>query len=349
MTLYIERAGAMSSVGIGAAQTCASIRAGLCRFREGPWSPSGEPVVMACIDDLELDPARREALRWVEDPWQARVATLAGLALIDLLADDTETASPLVLLLGLPDPRTRAPILPVQGLWAAMEAVAGAPIDRKRSRTFASGRASIFDVLDHAAKMISENPNARLVCGAVDSYFDERRVSQEAEGRRTLGGETPTDGRALGEGAAMLLVSGNSRRAKLRLEAIGRHVDSGHRFGEAPALGEGIAHALETMRDRVPDNARFETVWSGMTGESFDAKQWGTACLRHRDLFPSTTRVEHPAAQLGDAGASLGALLLVNAHHRLTSRQRPGPALVWAGSDYGAVGCAALHTAEASR
>lgn len=349
MSLYVERAGAMSSVGVGAAQTCASIRAGLCRFREGPWSPSGEPVVMACIDDLELAPAQRDALRWVEGPWQARVATVAGLALVDLLADGPEPTSPIVLLLGLPDPRTRAPKLPIQGLWAAVEAVAGASIDRKKSRTFASGRASIFDALDHATKIISDDPGARVVCGAVDSYFDERRVSQEAEGCRTLGGDAPSDGRALGEGAAMLLVSGDSRRSKLRLEAIGRHVDSGHRFGEAPALGEGIADALESMRSKAAGDTQFGTVWSGMTGESFDAKQWGTARLRHRDLFPSTTRVEHPAAQLGDAGASLGALLLVNAHHRLTSRQREGPGLVWAGSDYGAVGCASLHPAEASR
>ena len=51
-TLRIKAVGAVTSIGTGARQTDASLRAGLCRFREGPWTPAGDPVVMA----LGFDP-----------------------------------------------------------------------------------------------------------------------------------------------------------------------------------------------------------------------------------------------------------------------------------------------------
>jgi 3-oxoacyl-[acyl-carrier-protein] synthase I len=145
-------------------------------------------------------------------------------------------------------------------------------------------------------------------------------VRKEHERARTLGGEYAGDGRALGEAAGMLLLEGSPHhRGGLVVDGLARYLDEGHRFGTAPARGEGLA------------------------GESHDVKLWGIACLRHRDVLTASTRVEHPADRLGDAGAGLGAMLFVDAHHRMLATRRDGPALVWAASDHGPCGCASLY------
>lgn len=347
--MRIETVGAMSSIGVGAAQMGAAIRGGLCRFREGPWTPLGDPVVMATVTEDSIESARTTAAPHVRGQWQARLVALAGLALADALHNDTRSDAPVTLMLGLADPRTGAEPPTSPGLWSGIESVLGHPIDMRRSQAFPSGRAAIFDALVGAQALLEQDPSARVICGAVDSYVDEARVRQECEARRSRGGEYAADGRALGEGAGMLVMRASPQSLGLRIDAVGRHDDPGHRFGTVPARGEGVAHAIEALRQTVEPDGPFRSVWAGLTGEVFDAKQWGTACLRHRDLVTAQTRVEHPADRLGDAGAGLGALLFVDAQLRLTEQNRPSPALLWAGSDFGAIGCASVHTQEIKR
>jgi 3-oxoacyl-[acyl-carrier-protein] synthase-1 len=89
------------------------------------------------------------------------------------------------------------------------------------------------------------------------------------------------------------------------------------------------------------------TTFAGLNGESFDAKLWGVARLRHADFFAPSMVLEHPADCFGDAGAALGAILLALAATALARGQRAGPALVWAASDGEARGCALLSAAAA--
>ena len=163
--LRIKTVGALTSVGVGARQTDASLRAGLCRFREGPWSPHDDPVVAALVADEVLAEAQRAA-RAVGEGWPARIAALAGLALADAIRADpwpgpdpaSESDVPVVLLLGLPDPREAAALPPDAVLFDAVAAVAAHPIDPNRSRAFPTGRASIFDALAAAREVLSADP-----------------------------------------------------------------------------------------------------------------------------------------------------------------------------------------------
>jgi 3-oxoacyl-[acyl-carrier-protein] synthase-1 len=79
--------------------------------------------------------------------------------------------------------------------------------------------------------------------------------------------------------------------------------------------------------------APVRTVFASLNGESFGAKEWGVARLRHSSLFDSAATIEHPADCFGDSGAAAGALLLAIADHYLISDQKPGPMLVWSSSD----------------
>lgn len=336
--------GATTSIGAGAVQTDASLRAGLCRFREGPWPQGEDSVTLAMVraEILADAQAQASAVRgpspMAADAWPARLAALAGLALADALAS-VEVKRPVVLLLGLPDPR-ECP-LAVPPLWAAVSAISGVAIDAGRSQVYPRGRAAIFDALATGRELLEREPDALVVCGGVDSYIDPKRVEVEYGATRTLGSRFAGDGRTLGEAAGMLVLEASaSRRGGLVVAGLGRVDDPGHRFGTAPARGEGLANAIEALRGEVDPRVPFGTVWAGLNGEVHDAKLWGTACLRHRDLLTAGARIEHPADRLGDAGAGLGAMLLVDAHMRLVAGRRPAPALVWAVSDHGPCGCA---------
>ena len=84
------------------------------------------------------------------------------------------------------------------------------------------------------------------------------------------------------------------------------------------------------------------TTFAGFNGESFDAKLWGVARLRHTDFFTPGMVMDHPADKFGDAGAAMGAILTALAAQALATGTRSGPALVWAASDREPRACAVL-------
>ncbi|MFO0637058.1 MAG: hypothetical protein U0168_29860 [Nannocystaceae bacterium] len=345
VAMRITGVGAITSIGVGAVQTDASLRAGLSRFHSGPWQPAGEPVTMALVRDAVLTDAMAHVRQRPSAPpgdWSARLSALAGIALADALFE-RPPQRPLALMLGLPDKREGVTLPADAALWAAIGDASGIAIDPGRSRSFASGRASVFEALAAARELLQREPGTLVVCGGVDSYAAADRVGREDVDGRTVGAGAACDGRVLGEAAGMLVLEADpQRRGGVIVSAIGRHHDPGHRFGHAPAKGEGVSEAIEALRaEREP--GRFATVWAGIIGEVHEAKQWGLAQLRHRDLLPERVRLEHPADRLGDAGAGLGAMLLVDAQLRLVAGRAEGPALVWAVSDHGPCGCAALH------
>jgi 3-oxoacyl-[acyl-carrier-protein] synthase I len=361
--IRITAVGALTSIGTSAVQTDASLRAGLCRFHASPWAPEHGTISLARVHDdalaetvakLRDDEARRRTAPASE--WTIRLLATAGLALADAVAAaepdrpgrperaPAAARPPIVLLLGLPDPREGTTPPEGPSLWTALSLASGIAIDPLRSLAFPRGRAAIFDTLAAARELLARDPEAQVICGGCDSYVDETRVRREHGQGRTLGGPYAGDGRPLGEAAGMLVVEPIGRhRGGLVVTGIGRVDDPGHRFGGAPARGEGLANAIEALRTDAEPPIPFGTVWAGLVGESFDGKQWGIACLRHRDRLLDSTIVEHPADRLGDAGAGLGALLFVDAHQRLIANRRAAPALLWAISDHGPIGAASVE------
>lgn len=338
----IVGAGAVTPIGVGVRQTDAALRANLGGFKQSSILGEDNPTVMALVPDDAIASAIETAAPLLRSPWHTRLAALASLALAEAMP---EAKDPVLVMLGLPDAREISELPAAAVLWAALHRVTGLPIDEQRSQLFPLGRASMFSAYRSAESACRQDPSRIVVCGAVDSYADPDRVAREHDRKRTLGSDLPNDGRALGEAAGFLALQIAEKRRRDSVELLGGAMgqDGGHRFGTEPARGEGIADAIEQVRARVAMSRPFATVWAGMTGESFDAKQWGVAALRHRDVFDARTRIEHPADRIGDAGAGLGALLFVAAQARLARTHRPGPALLWAASDHGACGCAVMR------
>jgi 3-oxoacyl-[acyl-carrier-protein] synthase I len=213
------------------------------------------------------------------------------------------------------------------------------------------GRAAALMALDRALTVLETDPSAVVIVGGVDSYLDLRLLATLDSEQRILGSRV-MDGFIPGEGAAFYVLSGvgdpmsHAAGRRVVVNAAASAMDVGHRYGDAPARGEGLADALAQVRQRTPQLPPIATTFAGFNGESSDAKLWGVARLRHNDFFSPAMVIDHPADKFGDAGAAMGAILVAVAAKALTSGTRSGPALVWAASDRESRGCAVVSLAQ---
>jgi 3-oxoacyl-[acyl-carrier-protein] synthase-1 len=185
-----------------------------------------------------------------------------------------------------------------------------------------------------------------VIFGGVDTHLDLNLLSSlDAEHRLLVPGSM--DGFIPGEGAAFCMLSAADPTATgILVNAAASISDPGHRYGTEPARGEGLSNAIEQLRGQLEHPVPpVGVTFAGFNGESFDAKLWGVARLRHNDFFAPTMPIEHPADKYGDAGAATGAILTALAATALADGSRAGPALVWAASDRERRACALLSVA----
>ncbi|MDB6087526.1 MAG: fabB [Gammaproteobacteria bacterium] len=341
----------LCSSGRGTEQLWAAVRAGISRIGNSHiMGRDREPIRMGLAPEDALEPRLPPEIELLPLPSRARrMLRLAAPVLRSVLQHAGD--SPVRLFLGLPQlPVSEAHWL--KGFALHLGKIAGVALDAPNSRVVPAGRAAALMALELALSALDSDPTRPVIVGGVDSFLDLKLLAAlDAEGR--ILGSNVMDGFLPGEGAAFLVLSHPSRAgetgvASICAQAAASCSDPGHRAGLEPARGEGLAEALEALRGRLAGAlAPVATTFAGLNGESFDAKLWGVARLRHGDFFAPGMVLEHPADCFGDAGAALGAILLALAAQALQNRQRAGPALVWAASDGESRACALLSAAAA--
>jgi 3-oxoacyl-[acyl-carrier-protein] synthase-1 len=118
-----------------------------------------------------------------------------------------------------------------------------------------------------------------------------------------------------------------------RVLAVGLGQEPGHLSSAKPYRGEGLAQAFASLFQALPQKQRVRTVYAGLNGESLWAKELGVARIRNDEHFEEPVQVEHPADSFGDVGAALGPVMIGLAAQALVGGDRPGPALIYCGSD----------------
>jgi len=334
------------AAGFGAEQVWASTRSKASRIATSHVMDKGfDAIPMGLVPEAALDTDDDQADAAGLPSRARRMLRLATPALEELreeLGDD-----PVILYLGLPEPTAEsAPWL--EQFSDHLCARAGVPRDEGAGKIFPLGRASVLVALEAALETIGNDPSRPILVGGVDTFLDLRLLNTlDVEGR-VLGPEV-MDGFVPGEGAAFLLLKSSAKpqSAGILVQGAASTHDPGHRYGKEPARGEGLAQALQLLRSRLSSPPQIATTFAGVNGESFDAKLWGVARLRHRDIFTPDMTLEHPASCFGDTGAATGAILTALAVFAVEAGHRQGPALVWAASDLGERGCALVARAAA--
>jgi len=340
----ISATSVMCAAGFGEAQVWSSVRGRVSRIRNSSvMDRHFEPIPMGLVPEeaLDADDADLDALNW---PARARrMLRLATPTLRELASAIGDT--PVALYLGLPE------LTPDDSPWLdkfseQLCARAGLKFDEAASRTFPLGRAAVLVALESALETMSADSSRPILVGGVDTFLDLRLLATlGAEGR--VHGPRVMDGFIPGEGAAFLWIEGGREPASgtTVIHGAASTTDPGHRYGTEPARGEGLAEALQLMRDRQSSPiGQIAATFTGLNGENFDAKLWGVAQLRHGDLFATDMVLEHPASCFGDTGAAAGAILTALAAAAIAGGDRHGPALIWAASDLGLRGCTLVDT-----
>jgi 3-oxoacyl-[acyl-carrier-protein] synthase I len=281
-------------------------------------------------------------------PLPSRARRMLRLAAPALKATASELTGPVPIFLGVPAlAADDAPWL--AHLPAYLQKLSGVEVDRARSLVLPLGRAAALLALERALQSLRSGEVETVVVGGVDTFLDLRLLA-ELDGEGRILGPRVMDGFIPGEGAAFYVLSAADDRktdgARVVVHGAASAMDPGHRYGTAPAKGEGLAEALAQLRQRMPPlPGPVSTTFAGFNGENFDAKLWGVARMRHSDLFSPGMVIEHPADTFGDGGAAMGAILVALAAESLRTGTRAGPALIWAASDREPRGCAVVSVA----
>jgi 3-oxoacyl-[acyl-carrier-protein] synthase-1 len=327
----------MSAVGAGSKPTATSVAAGVARLSETSIHDRRfRPIVMGTLLEDELPPLAPPVLeaRGLTST-QQRLLRLAAPALQEAVADFGNHAR-LPLFLGTPEATAGRPA-PVDARWLDLLAKqSDVPFDVARSKSWANGRAAGLFALAGGMRALASGAVEHVLVGAVDTYVDLMRIADVDRQGRVLA-EGVMDGFVPGEGACFLLLSSAGVRgggpAIARIEAVATASEPGHRFSEEPYRGDGLAGAFQAVFAQAENAPPVRCVWAGLNGESFNAKEWGTAYARSRERFAEPLKIEHPVDCFGDPGAALGLLMLGIAAAGIADGKVEEPALVWCSSD----------------
>ena len=346
MSAVIGASHVLCAIGNGTDQVWASARAGIARIGSSyVMDRDSEPIQMGLVPEDVLGALTPE----IDDlPLPSRARRMLRLAIPSFEAVGNDIGRPLPVFIGLPA------LTPADAPWivhmpAYLQKLTNVAVDLQRSVIVPHGRAAGFMALELAMNAVQSDPSATVIVGGVDTFLDLRLLATLDQEQRILGARV-MDGFIPGEGASFCVLLGTAAANRsvphAVVHAAASTMDPGHRYGTEPAKGEGLALALDQLRQRAGQlSGPIATTFAAFNGESFDAKLWGVARMRHHDFFSPSTLTEHPADKFGDAGAATGSILLALAAKSLLLGSRQGPALVWAASDREPRACALLTVA----
>jgi 3-oxoacyl-[acyl-carrier-protein] synthase-1 len=335
---WVGGIGMVTPVGGCTAQTAASVRAGISRYQESPvHNKRFQPMTMALVPDADLPPlAEPLAAAPGLTARQARMLRLAQPAIEEAL-QALPPGPPPPLFLALPETPPGRPPAVTEAFLDDLAAQSGAAIDLDQSRIFPTGRAGGFQAMAEAIELLAQGSLETVLVGGVDSYLDLYLLGTLDMEDRVLA-EGVMDGFAPGEGAAFLLLGSEQTKQAMGLDKAaflqppGIASEPGHRYSDQPYKGEGLAEAVD-LALTANGHGPIQTVFAGLNGENFGAKEWGVAAMRNQPALDPDFRFEHPADCFGDTGAAVAPLLVGLAAVGLRDGTLSGPCLAWSSSE----------------
>jgi len=331
----------MTSVGLSAPETAASVRGGTMRFTEIDWRDQRfEPFTVAQVPEEALpaltEPLAKEGgLSLRED----RMLRLATMPLLECLRSIPPLPRSVGLILALPETETARP-LDRAGFVKRLALQTDGAFDFQSSNSDPKGRAGGLLAIGQAGNKIREGQASFFLAGGIDTYRDLYVLGRLDMDRRVKS-SVQLDGFIPGEGAGFVLLASAKAAAAAGLHPLGlvssvsEGREEGHLYSEKPYRGDGLATALAGFLEGNGSHAPIREVYSSMNGENHWAKEWGVAYLRNHAAFSPSHRMHHPADCFGDTGAACGPLMVGLAAMGIKHGYHEGPSLVYCSSDRG--------------
>jgi 3-oxoacyl-[acyl-carrier-protein] synthase-1 len=331
--LAVTALAARTPCGDTAAETAASIRAGLLTLAEDP-----RYLTLAAKPDAERAPARTARVPELDPELagEARLRALVEPLLAELFASAEHLrrdARRVALLLSLPARDAVTDRWSLDAFGPDLAARLGLPVALVAARR--EGHTGMLSLLAEAASLCDRGAAAACLVAGVDTLTGAPRLALLDEAGR-LRSPRNLDGYFPGEGASALVVE-PPRRVESR--------------GDRPALavlGLGLGGEPETWRSAKPSTGRGLTDalrgalgegalrWGicDFNGESYRGYEWGVVQARVGERVGGLSRLSYPARSTGDLGAATsGVMLALAAEGFARGWARVDEAVIWSGSD----------------
>jgi 3-oxoacyl-[acyl-carrier-protein] synthase-1 len=337
--------GMMTPVGLSAAETAASVRAGVMRFVRSDWvDRHGDPMSLAVVPNDGLPELMPELADDVTvGRREARLLRLAALPIQEALKALGPVGQMSCLAIALPEAELDEPLAPEKVLHH-LAVQTGSAFSPAESVALLGGRVGGLLAIAAAQERIRGGARFALAVG-VDSYrrlqllFALDRVGR-LKSAHNLDGFIPGEG----AGALLLTTRATARSSKLTplatLSRVSEGFEEGHLASSAPYRGDGLAATITRLLQEADPQALVHEVYASMNGENHWAREWGVTFLRNKARFAPDARIWHPADCFGDLGAACGPVLTALAALNLRKGQEGGlhvrgPGLIYCSSDRG--------------
>ena len=341
--LAITAANCITPVGLTAAQTAASVRAGIMRFAlSNDYSDaSGKPVTVAKIQGVRDDVANV-----IE-----RIRDVAVVCLKDLLEEcfgNNRQRPKVHFLLGVPSEKRPGPDYgkKISGsIKIAIEKISWI----SSSQVITRGNASLYHTISQASRAIDSQPDTLCILGCVDSLHRESILDYfEEQGRLKSPGYGRQNGLIASEAAAFLMVEDleQARRAGrpilARISTLGLAEERQPRSSEQTGSGKGLTEACQRAMEPLKEVPIFN-ILGDLNGEDTRAEEWDTVQLRCFPKDRAAPFLRAPAESYGDIGAASGGVLACIAAEGFKRNWLNSPAMIFCSDDFGPCGAVVLE------
>ncbi len=333
--------GMITAVGLNAAQTTASVRAGISGYSETSiYDKRFNPFTMAILPEDVFPPLTKEINEQTGlTARQIRMLRLATPALQEAVKNATAIEE-IPLFLGVPEAFPDRPLPVEESFLQNLSDQSEIMFNITASKIYAIGRAAGLFALKYAMDSILSGENTFALVGGIDTYVDLYLLGTLDKESRILATGI-MDGFVPGEGAGFMLLTGavNAKENNLApfsfLSSVCTGFEEGHLYSENPYQGNGLATTFTDLFANNKSDNPIETVYSSMNGENHWAKEWGVAFMRNQKYFNTEHGMFHPAEFIGDTGAASGILFTGMAAIGIKREHIKNPCLITCSSDFG--------------
>jgi 3-oxoacyl-[acyl-carrier-protein] synthase I len=311
--LVISGYGMVSSIGIMADQTCASLDAGITRKTlmpdfykcnaDDPRFEDGTPLLAAPIIWLN---DRRDA--FAPPGWLAIIGEQAFLDLQDDSAYSDEQFSTTGLFISLPPMLNQSAGMKDEFIYRFHNLIEKDifPIEEYSFE----GHSGVISLIEKAWQEIDKGTITRAIVGGIESclfpeWLEKLDDDYRIKSRRNIDGYIP------GEIAAFIIIEKDSSRRDKSKTAF---------LIDGLASDSSGAGLRKVVSDLLGEDGEHPVVVADLNGESKRMKDWGMVKTALGERLGSPAILEHPADTLGDMGAASGTALTVIAMYYLQNK-----------------------------
>lgn len=336
--LVITGVGMVSSIGITAVQSCASLNAGISRNSTMPelyYCKADDPdfedgTVLVAAPLSWLNPVRKE----FKEPskWLALIASQGFSDLMKSSQYDPDRFDETGLFLSLPPMIEDQCQSITSGFLYHFHNRIGKDIFPCEKMCF-SGHTGVFQMIEEAKKALDDGIITCAIVGGVEScLFPEWLVKLDLDYR--IKSDKNIDGYIPGEAAAFFIMEKQETMTEKDKDMF---VLEGMSSVTLPGAYHGGGMYLKTvLSELLHDATDPPVIFCDLNGESNRMEEWGYARTNLGDLLGNPVLLEIPAIKMGDVGAASGGVLIIVSmyflHHKYENHTG---ALIFTASDSG--------------